>query len=369
MKNTNKGGRHEPEQRGSSSFICSSLKMQVCFFYKRIISSFIRSSIITDSYSFVHVLTLILLGLYHPYPNLYMHLILPLIALAASSCIQLHAQTNSLFEKHRTFQTMSEKWELDTASVRGNFLITPYKPVYITAGRYSDNPNTRPVSENPRYSLPFKVDYNNYESKFQLSFKSKVIHGLIKGKGDIWIAYTQKAHWQLYNVKLSRPFRELNYEPEVILNFATNIPIAGFITKMVGVSFNHQSNGRTLPLSRSWNRIVFHVGWERKNWQVIFRPWLRLKDEEDENPAILDYTGRGELLVVRNLGKHQLSMVGTHSFRLGTNNRGSIQLNWVLPVWKNLKAQLQLSDGYGETLQDYNHRQATIGVSVSLMEW
>jgi len=34
-----------------------------------------------------------------------------------------------------------------------------------------------------------------------------------------------------------------------------------------------------------------------------------------------------------------------------------------------LKFQVQLSSGYGETLIDYNHRQATIGAGVSFGDW
>lgn len=94
-----------------------------------------------------------------------------------------------------------------------------------------------------------------------------------------------------------------------------------------------------------------------------------MKDEEDENPAITDFIGRGEAIVIRNFGKHQLSLIGTHSLKGGDKNRGSIQGNWGFPVWKNFKGQLQISEGYGETLIDYNHRQATIGIRVSLIEW
>lgn len=283
--------------------------------------------------------------------------------------LTVHSQSNSLFKRFAGTETMAERWELDSTTRRGTFLVTPYRPVYVTAGRWSNNPNEKPTSENPRYTLPFRVPYNNYEAKFQLSFKTKVLQRLFFGHGDLWIAYTQKAHWQLYNTALSRPFRELNYEPEAILNFATHIPIAGFTTRMLGVAFNHQSNGRTLPLSRSWNRIIFHAGFERNNWQIYLRPWIRLHDEEDENPAIADFTGRGEAVVVRALGRHQLSLVGTHSLRFGTKNHGSMLASWVFPITGNLKGQLQVSDGYGETLQDYNHRQTTIGVSVSLIEW
>lgn len=292
--------------------------------------------------------------------------VVALISLANSFTVV--AQSNTLFSSGSNYQTMTERWELDAASRHGTFLITPYRPVYFTAGRKSSNPNTRPTSENPLYSLPFRVGYNKYECKFQVSFKTKVIQGLFE-KGDIWVAYTQKAHWQIYNEKLSRPFRELNYEPEIILNFATHIPLFGFTTRMLGVTFNHQSNGRSMPLSRSWNRIVFQAGFDRKNWQVLLRPWIRLPDDVDENPAIADYVGRGEAIIIYNLHKHQLSLVGTHSLRSGNKNRGSIQGNWVFPVWGNFKGQLQVSEGYGETLMDYNHRQATAGLSVSLVEW
>lgn len=288
-------------------------------------------------------------------------------------CIFLPAtswsQKNNLFNRKGVTQSMSERWELDSVNQRGTFLVTPYKPVYVTAGRWSNSPNVQPTSENPYYSLPFKVDYNNYEAKFQLSLKTKTLQNIFWGHGDLWVGYTQKAHWQIYNAKLSRPFRELNYEIEPILNFATRIPLAGFQIRMFGVAFNHQSNGRTLPLSRSWNRIIFHAGLERKNWQIYLRPWIRLPDKDDENPAITSYIGRGEAVVIYKLGQHELSLIGTHTLRFGNNNRGSIQGSWVFPITGNFKGQLQVSEGYGETLIDYNHKQTTIGLSISLIQW
>lgn len=283
--------------------------------------------------------------------------------------LSVWAQADLLFSRNRNYQTMSQRWELNDSSRHGTFLITPYKPVFVTAGRWSSNPTRKPMSENPLYTFPLPIDYNKYECKFQLSFKAKMVQGVFKNHMDIWIAYTQKAHWQIYNIKFSRPFRELNYEPEVILNFPTNFSFLGFRGRMLGMIFNHQSNGRSIPWSRSWNRIIFQAGFEREHWQVFLRPWIRLSDEEDENPAITDYMGRGEAVVVHNLGKHQLSLIGAHSLRPGSKNRGSIQGIWVFPVTGNIKGQLLVSDGYGETLMDYNHRQTTIGVSVSLMEW
>jgi phospholipase A1 len=266
-------------------------------------------------------------------------------------------------------QTMTERWELDAAHHKGVFIITPYKPVFVTAGRYSDNPNTRPTSENPLYSLPFKVNYNNYEAKFQFSLKTKVIHGLFNNRADLWVAYTQQAHWQIYNEPLSRPFRELNYEPEVILNFPVHYSVLGFTGKMVSLVFNHQSNGRALPLSRSWNRIMLNAGFERDAWQVFLSGWYRLHDEVDENPAVSDFVGRGRGTFIYNLGKQQFSLMVASGLRLSHPGRGSVQFGWTFPVINNLRLTLQLADGYGETLMDYNHRQATIGVAVALIDW
>lgn len=279
------------------------------------------------------------------------------------------AQLAPIFHAQNTAHGLSERWELDTLHRKGTFLITPYKPVYITAGRWSDRPNEQPTSENPRYSLPFRVDYGYYEAKYQISFKTKILQGIVKGHGDLWIAYTQRSHWQLYNIRFSRPFRETNYEPEVLLNFATNFPLLGFRTRMLGIGFNHQSNGRALPLSRSWNRVIAHAGFERGKWTIYLRPWFRLPDAEDENPAIADHIGRMDATVIFHAGRNLFALTGSHSLRWGTRNRGQLLFDWTCRIAGNFRGHAQLSHGYGETLVDYNWRQTTIGLGIALVEW
>ncbi|MBA4166349.1 MAG: phospholipase A [Chitinophagaceae bacterium] len=264
---------------------------------------------------------------------------------------------------------MAERWELERQYHKGVFVITPYKPVYVTAGRYSDNPNKQPISENPAYSESTPVNYNNYEAKFQFSLKTKIIYGMFHDHADLWVAYTQKAHWQIYNTELSRPFRELNYEPEVIMNFPVRFSLFGLTCRMAGVSFNHQSNGRELPLSRSWNRLIGYAGFEKNNFQMTLRGWYRLPDEDDENPLVADYVGRGEGVFVYNVKRHQFSLVATSGLRPKYPGRGSVQFNWVFPVINNFRMQVQVSDGYGETLVDYNHKQFTAGISAALIDW
>lgn len=266
-------------------------------------------------------------------------------------------------------KSISERWELDDSTRRGTFLLTSYKPVYVTAGRWSSSPNKQPYSENPAYSVATPTNYNSYEARFQLSFKTKVLQRIFGNKGDLWVAYTQKAHWQIYNTEVSRPFRELNYEPEIILNFPVHYQIFGFTGRTLGAAFNHQSNGQELPRSRSWNRIMFHTSMERKNWQITLRPWIRLKDEDDENPWITRYIGNGEITVVYGHANNQIYLVATHPFTFKDIDKGSAQLNWVFKIHGHLNGNLQLSTGYGETLIDYNHFQNTVGLGVSFIDW
>jgi phospholipase A1 len=280
-------------------------------------------------------------------------------------------QSKSLFQKKNPHRTMSERWELDSIYKRGTFLLSLYKPIFVLPVRWSSNPNEQPYSGNgnPEYLAQPGLNYNNIEAKFQLSFKAKVLESILWGKGDLWVAYTQKSHWQIYNATLSRPFREVNYEPEVMLNFPVNFNFLGIEAKMVGVSFTHESNGKSLPFSRSWNRFIFHAGFESGDWSFYVRPWLRLRSEKDENPDINKYIGKADLNIIYSYNENVFSFIGSHNLQLDQTLRGAGTFSWSYPIQGNLKGHLQISHGFGETLIDYNNVQTTIGVGISLVEW
>ncbi len=266
---------------------------------------------------------------------------------------------------------LDSRWELAKDSKLGIFQLRAYKPVYALPAFWTSKPNTLPHSPNPNNTATTPEALDAVEAKFQISFKTKLAEDVFGDNGDVWAGYTQSSRWQAYNSGISRPFRETNYEPEVMLVFRNNYSLFGWKGRMMGVGINHQSNGRSDPLSRSWNRVIFTAGLDRENWAFVVRPWYRISEgaREDNNPDIEDYIGRGDAMLVYNRNGHELSLTGRHSLRGGDRSNGSLQLDWGFPITNLLRGHVQVFDGYGESLIDYNHRATYIGVGFALLEW
>jgi phospholipase A1 len=287
------------------------------------------------------------------------------------SVFSSNAQVQALVNDEVKLNTMVARWELDSTAVRGTFLVTPYKTIYIMPFVWSSSPNEQPHSGNTSldYTPSSKVNYDDVELKFQLSFKTKILQSFLWGRADLWLAYTQISHWQLYNAELSRPFREINYEPEIILNFPVKFNVFGFKARMIGVSFNHMSNGKSYPDTRSWNRVILMTGFERKNWNIYIRPWYVIPESKGDNPDISSYIGNADVNVIYAKKRSIFTFTGSHNFNLEGNMRGSSTFSWAYSIQGNLRGYLHVSHGYGNSLIDYNHNQTTVGVGVSLIEW
>lgn len=266
---------------------------------------------------------------------------------------------------------LDSRWELARDSKLGIFQFRAYKPVYLLPAFWTSSVNETPSSPNPNNTVTDPQHLDNIEAKFQISFKTKLAENLFGDNGDIWAGYTQSSRWQVYNAEISRPFRETNYEPEVMLLFRNSYSLLGWNGRMTGISFNHQSNGRGDPLSRSWNRVMLNVGLDRENWAFVVRPWYRVKEDaaDDNNADIEDYVGRGDALLVYNRNGHELSLTARHSLRGGDRAHGSLQFDWGFPINNLLRGHVQVFDGYGESLIDYNHKATYVGVGFALLEW
>ncbi|MGA8883193.1 MAG: phospholipase A [Acinetobacter sp.] len=289
-----------------------------------------------------------------------------------------HAFSERLFaveapQLNPNLSMLDRRWELSQDSKLGTWNIRGYQPVYLMPGYWTSDKNERPSSPNPSNTVQpdQEQQLKSMEAKFQLSLKTKAVENLFGDNGDVWVGYTQSSRWQVYNEAESRPFRETNYEPEASLVFRTNYEMLGLNWRMLGLTLNHQSNGRSDPLSRSWNRVILNLGFERDDFALMLRPWYRIEEgsADDNNPDITDYVGRGDLTAFYRWKEHDFSLMLRHSLKGGDNSHGAVQFDWTFPISGKLRGQVQLFDGYGESLIDYNHRATYVGVGVSLMNW
>jgi phospholipase A1 len=279
----------------------------------------------------------------------------------------------------KQISVMSQQWELDGEKGKSTFfMLRPYRPNYFLPVAYNFSPN-----ENTALDFDPDAKPQHNEAKFQLSFKVKPwcsdIEGIKFLKGiDLWFAYTQLSFWQLYNSTFSSPFRDTNYEPEMLVNFRTSIDIPGiddFKLRFVNIGFNHQSNGRSAPLSRSWNRVVANAGLEKGNFNMLLKTWYIIPEDEQksDNPDIARFMGYGELWLTYYWHQNRFAAMVRNNLR--EDNRGAVQLDWSIPlslIWDKLdmfSIYLQYFNGYGESLLDYNTSVNRISAGFMLVDW
>lgn len=276
---------------------------------------------------------------------------------------------------------LERKWRLTSEGDWDITDIETYQPNYLLITN-SDKVNDTPTSPN----RPNTDDRNlgRQDLKFQLSLKSELMHNipLIRDlpyvtSSRIWGAYTQQSYWQIFNSSDSRPLRENDYQPEIILSLGIDNEVDGakksYIPRMVNLGFAHQSNGQTNPLSRSWNRVYLDSGWELTDrLSLSVRPWWRVPENsrKDDNPDIEKYMGYGDVTLrwENESNKTAVSMLLRNNLR--SENKGFVQFDVQQRVFNNpyIKLHLMLSSGYGETLLDYNHSQNIFGFGISLGE-
>jgi len=257
---------------------------------------------------------------------------------------------------------LSRDWELAPQDKHGRFAFRPHNDNYILLANYTFAPNPRPFAEYTSLAPPGSK-LSHTELDFQLSFKLKLLQEIAGTPADLWFGYTQQSFWQAYNSKASSPFRETDYQPEVMAVLPADYHFLGLHGRFVNLGFVHQSNGQSSSLSRSWNRFYLQTGLERGNFTLLARAWKRVNENlsDDDNPDIVDFMGYGDLRAIYRRNGSRFSMLLRQNFR---TDRGGVQLGWAFPLSKGVKGYVQLFSGYGQSLIDYNYSQKSIGFGV-----
>ncbi|MDW7550404.1 phospholipase A [Pseudoalteromonas peptidolytica] len=248
------------------------------------------------------------------------------------------------------------------------YVITPHNMNYILPA-YSTSAINR---EAYRLFDGYGENLEDIETKFQLSLKVPLNYGDMLLKGDaLYLGFTLEAWWQVYSSNISKPFRETNYTPEIFYYAPLNWQIFGGNTAVI-VGLEHQSNGRSQLLSRSWNRAYTGFLFEKDNFVLSFRSWYRLEEDEkefefdpggDDNPDIEDYMGHYELGIVYKWDMFEFSFMGRRNF---STDFGAVEAGMTFPLWGKLRGYATAFHGYGESLIDYNHKQSRFGIGIAL---
>ena len=289
--------------------------------------------------------------------------------------------------KNGKYSPLSRFWELQRGTDCDTFTLRGYRPLNVAVST-GNTINQLPSSGNPQNSAVVPQRFGKTDAKIELSVRTKVAKGLFKSSetdesdhDSLWFAYSQKSYWQVFNKELSRPFRSTDFEPEAIYIVPHQIELPfGWNYRLSGAGVVHQSNGQSLPLSRSWNRAYLFGAAEKQlspnSYLTLQAKVLRRFKEnviDDDNPGIENFVGRGEFSANWQINpRNSLGVTVKHS--LHSEAKGSTRVDWMLapkssPTYSGLRYHVQLFNGYGDSLLDYNKRRTVLSVGLSLVDW
>lgn len=298
---------------------------------------------------------------------------------AADETLPELASTIAIAKPSAELGYLERKWRLTSQGDWDVSDFETYRSNYLIVTKAS-NPNDTPVSPSQDNTSSRNLDAKDL--KFQLSLKSEMMSNIpfirdlpYVTSSRIWAAYTQQSYWQIFDGTESRPFRETNYEPEVILSLGIDNQVDGIkkkhIPRMLNLGLVHQSNGRSNPLSRSWNRLYLEGGFELTDrLSLMVRPWWHFSESQGDNPDIDKYLGYGDVTLRWEDFKRKYAATILLRNNLRNDNKGYAKIDLQRQFFDNpyLKLHMTLSSGYGESLLDYNHTQSIFGLGISLGE-
>ncbi len=223
----------------------------------------------------------------------------------------------------------------------------------------------------PMFLLPitWSEDYHGRSTEilFDISLKQRLF-GV-----PLYFGYSQKSFWDAFNSKKSKPFRETDFNPELFYRW---VPEDQKAWHHLGadIGLEHESNGQSLPDSRSWNRLYVSPFQAAGEHIVYWKWWWRIPEDEsrpptdpqrDDNPDIHRYYGYSELHFEQQVfDRHLIHAMARFNPETG---RGAFNLQYSLPNGSNdFFWMFYLWQGYGESLIDYNHSITRIGVGIML---
>lgn len=221
--------------------------------------------------------------------------------------------------------------------------------------------------------------------KFQFSIKYDLWPNV--GHHTVYVAYTQKSLWDLYD--RSAPFRESNYAPEVFYaHYHAEMhgepsPGCGLFGEQLG--FEHESNGEESDASRAWNRVFGEVAaachGQPLYGMLSLRAWYPFLIEENE--TIASTQGYGELRLSAGIDEDAVGVNGVVSVALRKGASTSLGKGSVVvdarfrPTYQRLLGKawkfapfvwFQAFTGYGETLGTFDRASTSVRLGIGFSD-
>lgn len=204
-------------------------------------------------------------------------------------------------------------------------------------------------------------------ARFQFSFKYRAFDpdskpvAWFSPLSNLYFGYTQTSMWDLGGQ--SKPFRDSSYRPSLFWQGTTLGD--GMKPDIMRAGFEHESNGKDGFNSRSINTFFVQPAWitQLSDGQLFgISPKIYAYQDKTDNPDIQRFRGYSDW----NIGYGRTDgVILLTQLRSGTAGHGSVQIEMSYPLRKPLFARgggfvfLQLFNGYGETLLDYNRSSST----------
>lgn len=200
------------------------------------------------------------------------------------------------------------------------------------------------------------------DARFQISFKYRVFDAdsalarAFTPMRHFYLAYTQTSLWALS--EHSKPFKDTSYRPSAFwqLRLPQQQP---WLPQMVRFGYEHESNGKGEPQSRSIDTLILQPIWRTvtHDRELVFAPKAYVYLEKEDNPDIQRYRGYVDWNV--RYGTESSWLVAA-TLRASVHGRGSVQLDVSYPLRQPFFYRAggyfyaQLFHGYGESMLDYN---------------
>lgn len=234
---------------------------------------------------------------------------------------------------------------------------TPYKRNYIVFGSMQNKNGGEPFSG------------KTFDIRFEFGMKFRLFQNQdnFDKLSPLYFGYSQRSWWDI--AESSAPFKEHNYNPEIFWDFTDTGSEDALLPDEIGTvvdrfGFEHQSNGRDGPESRSWDRLYAQKTLRlRDDLSLRLKAWQAM-NEGEENIDITDYLGNGEVQLTYEPNKDLDVIISSTKGHERSKYNYQLDLIYTMGNWFNTKFMVSYYDGYGEALASFDEKTRSLRAGI-----